>query len=72
MVRYYNANASGYDTFKAKYNGKYDGSLAKGGASTISQFTQIYYDEATREGVRAEVAFAQCMKETVFLKYCFT
>lgn len=69
MVRYYNANASGYDTFKAKYNGKYDGCLAKGGASTINQFAQIFYEEATAEGVRAEVAFTQCMKETGFLKY---
>lgn len=69
MVCYYNANASGYDTFKAKYNGKYDGCLAKGGASTINQFAQIFYEEATAEGVRAEVAFTQCMKETGFLKY---
>lgn len=69
MVRYYNANASGYDTFKAKYNGKYNGVLAKGGASTINQFAQIFYEEATAEGVRAEVAFTQCMKETGFLKY---
>lgn len=69
MVRYYNANASGYDTFKAKYNGKYDGCLAKGGASTINQFAQIFYEEAMAEGVRAEVAFTQCMKETGFLKY---
>lgn len=69
MVRYYNANASGYDTFKAKYNGKYNGCLAKGGASTINQFAQIFYEEATAEGVRAEVAFTQCMKETGFLKY---
>ena len=69
MVRYYNANASGYDTFKAKYNGKYDGCLAKGGASTINQFAQIFYEEATAEGVRTEVAFTQCMKETGFLKY---
>jgi N-acetylmuramoyl-L-alanine amidase len=69
MVRYYKANASGYDTFKAKYNGKYDGCLAKGGASTINQFAQIFYEEATAEGVRAEVAFTQCMKETGFLKY---
>ena len=28
MVRYYNANASGYDTFKAKYNGKYNGCIS--------------------------------------------
>lgn len=69
MVHYYNANASGYDTFKAKYNGKYNGVLAKGGASTINQFAQIFYEEATTEGVRAEVAFTQCMKETGFLKY---
>lgn len=69
MVRYYNANASGYDTFKAKYNGKYNGVLAKGGASTINQFAQIFYEEAAAEGVRAEVAFTQCMKETGFLKY---
>lgn len=69
MVRYYNSNASGYDTFKAKYNDKYNGVLAKGGARTINQFAQIFYEEATAEGVRAEVAFTQCMKETGFLKY---
>lgn len=69
MVRYYNSNASGYDTFKAKYNGKYNGVLAKGGARTINQFAQIFYEEAMAEGVRAEVAFTQCMKETGFLKY---
>lgn len=69
MVRYYKANASGYDTFKVRYEGKYDGSLAKGGASTIEQFAQIFYEEANAEGVKAEVAFTQCMKETGFLKY---
>lgn len=69
MVRYYNANALGYDTFKSKYDGKYDGSLAKGGASTINQFAQIVYEEAIAEGVKPEVVFTQCMKETAFLKY---
>ena len=69
MVRYYNANMNGYDKFNAKYKNKYDGCLAKGGASTINQFAQIFYEEATAEGVRAEVAFTQCMKETGFLKY---
>ena len=69
MVRYYNANASGYDTFKFKYDGKHDGSLAKGGASTINQFAQIVYEEAIAEGVKPEVVFTQCMKETAFLKY---
>ena len=69
MVRYYNANASGYDKFKSKYDGKYDGSLAKGGASTVNQFAQIVYEEAIAEGVKPEVVFTQCMKETAFLKY---
>lgn len=69
MVRYYNANASGYDKFKSKYDGKYDGCLAKGGASTINQFAQIVYEEAIAEGVKPEVVFTQCMKETAFLKY---
>ena len=69
MVNYYNANASGYDTFKGKYEGKYDGCLAEGGASTIREFAQIFYEEASAECVRAEVAFVQCMKETAFLKY---
>lgn len=68
MVRYYNSKSSGYDTFTGE-NKKYNGSLAKGGASTIEQFAQIVYEEAQAEGVRAEVVFAQCMLETGFLKY---
>lgn len=68
MVRYYNSKSRGYDTFTGE-NKKYNGSLAKGGASTIEQFAQIVYEEAQAEGVRAEVVFAQCMLETGFLKY---
>lgn len=68
MVRYYNSKSSGYDTFTGE-NKKYNGFLAKGGASTIEQFAQIVYEEAKAEGVRAEVVFAQCMLETGFLKY---
>lgn len=68
MVRYYNSKSSGYDTFTGE-NKKYNGSLTKGGASTIEQFAQIVYEEAQAEGVRAEVVFAQCMLETGFLKY---
>lgn len=68
MVRYYNSKSSGYDTFTGE-NKKYNGSLAKGGASTIEQFAQIVYEEAQAEGVRAEVVIAQCMLETGFLKY---
>ena len=36
--------------------------LAKGGADTIETFCQIYYEEASAEGVRPEVAFVQTMK----------
>ena len=43
--------------------------LSEGGADTIETFCQMYYEEAEAEGVRAEVAFAQTMKETGFLQY---
>lgn len=43
--------------------------LSKGGADSIETFCQMYYDEATAEEIRPEVAFAQAMKETGFLQY---
>lgn len=43
--------------------------LSKGGADTIETFCQIYYEEASAEGVRPEVAFVQTMKETNWLQY---
>ena len=43
--------------------------LSEGGADSIETFCQMYYDEASAEGVRPEVAFAQTMKETGFLQY---
>lgn len=43
--------------------------LAEGGAPDIETFCQIYIEEAKREGVRSEVAFAQTMKETGWLQY---
>lgn len=43
--------------------------LGEGGAPDIETFCQIYYEEASAEGVRPEVAFAQTMKETGFLQY---
>ena len=57
MVRYYRANA----TYPSYYSGT--------DAPTIDIFCQIYYEEAKTEGIRAEVAFAQAMKETGFLRY---
>ena len=43
--------------------------LSKGGAESIEEFCQMYYDEASAEGVRPEVAFVQTMKETGFVQY---
>ena len=43
--------------------------LTQGGAPDIETFAQMYYEEATAEGVRPEVAFAQAMKETGWLQY---
>ena len=43
--------------------------LKKGGAATIEEFAQIFYEEAEREGIRVEVAWTQTMIETGFLKF---
>lgn len=39
------------------------------GAATIEDFARILIEEATAEGVRAEVAFSQAMHETGWLKF---
>ena len=57
MVAYYNSRA----TYPAFY--------ANSDAPTINDFCRIYIEECNAEGVRAEVAFAQAMKETGFLKF---
>ena len=59
MVRYYQANKKTYpvETYKTK------------GASNIESFCKIYYEEAQAEGIRAEVAFCQAMKETGWLQF---
>jgi len=43
--------------------------MKKGRASTLEEFCQIYYEEAEKEGIKAEVAFAQAMKETGWLQF---
>lgn len=43
--------------------------LAKGGAPDIKTFCQIFLEECQTEGVKAEVAFTQAMKETGWLQY---
>ena len=57
MVVYYNTRAT-YPTFYANSD-----------APTIEDFCQIYLEECEAEGVKAEVAFAQAMLETGFLRY---
>lgn len=59
MVEYYQSSGETYPSEE----------LSEGGADSIETFCQMYYDEAEAEGVRAEVAFAQTMKETGFLQY---
>ena len=67
MVKYYQANNSVYDQF-SKYSAQ-NNSLSRGGAPNITQFCTIFLEEAKAEGVKAEVAFAQTMHETNFLKF---
>lgn len=43
--------------------------LKKGGAETIEELAEIFYQESTIEGIRAEVAWAQTMYETGWLKF---
>lgn len=57
MVNYYNAKAS------------YPAYYAATDAPDIRTFCQMYYEEATAEGVDPALAFAQAMKETGFLRF---
>ncbi|MGM9948323.1 RICIN domain-containing protein [Floccifex sp.] len=68
MVSYFKSKNPNYDIF-SKYGTTYDGILAKGGASTIEIFCQMYYEEALIEGIKPEIAFVQAMLETGFLQY---
>ncbi len=52
-----------------KKNAAYPFYYATTDAPTLKKFCQIYYNECEKEGIRAEVAFAQAMHETNFLRY---
>lgn len=54
-----------YYTSVASYPSYYAGTEAP----TIEAFCRIYIEESQAEGVKAEVAFCQAMKETGFLKF---
>ena len=55
--------------FKASKKTYPEDVMEKGGAATIRDFCQIYYEEAVAEGIKAEVAFVQAMKETGWLQF---
>ena len=57
MVDYYEAHA----TYPVYYQNS--------DATTIRKFCKIYLDECKTEGIKAEVAFCQAMKETNFLRF---
>lgn len=59
LVEWFESNGETYPTE----------ALSVGGADTIEAFCQIYIEEAEAEGVRAEVAFVQSMKETGWLQF---
>ncbi len=52
-----------------KKNATYPSFYAVSDAPTLKKFCQMYYNECEKEGIRAEVAFAQAMHETNFLRY---
>ena len=59
MVKYFRQNSGMYPT----------NVYASRGAADIETFCKIYYEEAESEGIRAEVAFCQAMKETGWLQF---
>ena len=59
MVRFYKASGKVYPSE----------ALGKGGASSIEEFAKIFYEEATAEGIKAEVLWAQTMHETGYLQF---
>ena len=68
MVAYYKKNNLTYDQYSGSLS-QYNGVLAKGGAANIEIYCTIFKQEAEAEGVCVEVAFAQAMLETGFLKF---
>lgn len=57
FAKYYNSKKKSYP-----YSGNSE-------APTIEKFAQIYIEECNAEGIRAEVAFCQAMKETGWLQF---
>ena len=60
MVRFYNGNSP--ISYPAE-------ALKKGGAADLETFCRIFIEETNREGIKAEVAFAQTLLETGYLKF---
>ena len=56
-------------TYYQESNNQYPAFYADSDAPTLEDFCTIYYEEAEKQGIRAEVAFVQAMKETAWLKF---
>ena len=56
-------------TYYQESNNQYPAFYADSDAPTLEDFCRIYYEEAEKQGIRAEVAFVQAMKETAWLKF---
>ena len=56
-------------TYYQESNNQYPAFYADSDAPTLEDFCAIYYEEAEKQGIRAEVAFVQAMKETAWLKF---
>ena len=78
MVNYYIANAKSKGNISSKNTAAADLTRdAQGfpnyyktvGVASISDFVQLYIEEAQAEGVRADVAFAQMLDETGYLNF---
>lgn len=48
---------------------QYPGILEKRGAASVEEFVRLLFEEARAEGVRADVVYAQVMKETNYLSF---
>ena len=68
MMALLNQKNASYDKFPL-YRTTFDSVFTTGVASTIQNFCQIYFNEAAVEGVRVEVAFAQAMSKTYWLRF---
>ena len=62
MIAYYKKSGATYPEYYKNAKGAEE-------ATTLEKFCRIYYEEAVAQGIRADVAFCQAMKETGWLRF---